>query len=192
LPSRLPLPVATDPFRGKQVTAQEIYYNPALGNRHGGVVLIGDFLFGDKDQNGNPWCANFLTGQTNAAWKKQSKGSGSMSLTYAEGHLHCRYANGVVALVKATPVAYRETGSFRIPNVKGPPGEGKSFLASAIQGILPRLSDPEKVELTKIYSAYGALERDGVAVTRRPMRSIHSTASKTGTGRRGQQSSQTW
>lgn len=60
----------------------------------------------------------------------------------------------------------------------GPPGEGKSLLASALPGILPRLTDSEKVQLTKIYSAYGALDRDGVAVTRRPMRSIHHTASK--------------
>jgi magnesium chelatase family protein len=60
----------------------------------------------------------------------------------------------------------------------GPPGEGKSLLASAIPGILPRLGDGEKVELTRIYSAYGALERDGFAVTRRPMRSVHHTASR--------------
>jgi magnesium chelatase family protein len=58
----------------------------------------------------------------------------------------------------------------------GPPGEGKSMLASAIPGILPRLTDEEKVQLTKIYSACGALEADGLAVTRRPMRSIHSTS----------------
>jgi magnesium chelatase family protein len=60
----------------------------------------------------------------------------------------------------------------------GPPGEGKSLLASALPGILPRLIEAEKVHLTKIYSAYGALEKDGVAVTRRPMRSVHHTASK--------------
>jgi len=60
----------------------------------------------------------------------------------------------------------------------GPPGEGKSLLASALPGILPRLNDAEKVQLTRIYSAAGALERDGQAVTRRPMRSVHHTASK--------------
>jgi len=60
----------------------------------------------------------------------------------------------------------------------GPPGEGKSLLASAIPGILPRLTNAEKVELTKIYSALGALDRDGLAVTRRPMRHVHHTASK--------------
>lgn len=60
----------------------------------------------------------------------------------------------------------------------GPPGEGKSLLASAIPGILPRLSNEEVVELTRIYSAYGAFDRDGLVVSRRPMRSIHHSASK--------------
>jgi magnesium chelatase family protein len=60
----------------------------------------------------------------------------------------------------------------------GPPGEGKSLLASALPGILPQLSNHDKVELTKIYSASGALDRDGDAVTRRPFRSIHHTASR--------------
>ena len=60
----------------------------------------------------------------------------------------------------------------------GPPGEGKSLLASAIPGILPRLNNDEKVQLTRIYSAFGALQSDGQAVTRRPMRSVHHTVSK--------------
>ena len=60
----------------------------------------------------------------------------------------------------------------------GPPGEGKSLLASAIPGILPPLLNGEKVDLTRIYSACGELGHDGVAVTRRPFRSVHHTASK--------------
>ena len=61
----------------------------------------------------------------------------------------------------------------------GPPGEGKSLLASAIPGILPRLADSEKVELTRIYSASGNLDHDAMAVTRRAMRCVHHTTSKT-------------
>ncbi len=60
----------------------------------------------------------------------------------------------------------------------GPPGEGKSLLASALPGIMPQLINAEKVDLTKIYSAYGALAKDGDAVTRRPFRSVHHTTSK--------------
>jgi magnesium chelatase family protein len=59
----------------------------------------------------------------------------------------------------------------------GPPGEGKSLLAGALRGILPPLTDGEKVDLTRIYSAVGALEEDGCAVTRRPVRNIHHSAS---------------
>ncbi len=60
----------------------------------------------------------------------------------------------------------------------GPPGEGKSLLASAIPGILPRLSDHEVVELTRIYSACGELQNDGMVVSRRPYRSVHHSSSK--------------
>lgn len=60
----------------------------------------------------------------------------------------------------------------------GPPGEGKSMLAKAIPGILPKLTNAEKVELTRIYSACGELKNDGVAVTRRPSRVVHHTATK--------------
>jgi len=62
----------------------------------------------------------------------------------------------------------------------GPPGEGKSFLASAIPSILPKLIEHEVVQLTKLYSAYGALEKDGMVMSRRPFRSVHSTVSKQG------------
>jgi magnesium chelatase family protein len=59
----------------------------------------------------------------------------------------------------------------------GPPGEGKSLIASAISGILPRLREGEMVELTRIYSAVGQLSTDGQAVTRRPVRNIHHSVS---------------
>ena len=55
----------------------------------------------------------------------------------------------------------------------GPPGEGKSLIAKALPRILPRLSPEEKVELTRIYSATGKLKNDGMAITRRPLRSVH-------------------
>lgn len=79
---------------------------------------------------------------------------------------------------KAKEAAYLAAAGGHNLLLIGPPGEGKSMLASALPGILPRLTRPEQVQLTKIYSAYGALEKDGVAVTRRPMRSVHHTASK--------------
>jgi magnesium chelatase family protein len=58
----------------------------------------------------------------------------------------------------------------------GPPGTGKSMLASRIPGILPPLSRQEALETTRIYSAVGVLP-DGVALLdRRPVRSPHHSA----------------
>jgi len=59
----------------------------------------------------------------------------------------------------------------------GPPGEGKSLIASSMAGILPRLNEAEMVELTRIYSAVGLLGDDGNAVTRRPVRTVHHSVS---------------
>jgi magnesium chelatase family protein len=60
----------------------------------------------------------------------------------------------------------------------GPPGEGKTTLANALRGVLPPLSNAEKIELTRIYSAKGVLTEDGMVVTQRPFRVINQTASK--------------
>jgi len=60
----------------------------------------------------------------------------------------------------------------------GPPGEGKSLVASALPGILPPLTDQEKVELTRLHSACGLLAYASQTVTRRPMRAVHCTASR--------------
>lgn len=57
----------------------------------------------------------------------------------------------------------------------GPPGVGKSLLASALVGILPDLSREEAIEITKIYSAAGI--NLGGLIELRPVRSPHQTAS---------------
>jgi magnesium chelatase family protein len=58
----------------------------------------------------------------------------------------------------------------------GPPGVGKSLLAQAMAGILPSLTIPEAIEVTKVYSAAG-LNPKGSLMRRRPFRSPHQTAS---------------
>ena len=58
----------------------------------------------------------------------------------------------------------------------GPPGTGKTMLASRMPGILPPLTRGESLETTRIYSALGLLP-DGVALMdRRPVRSPHHSA----------------
>lgn len=57
----------------------------------------------------------------------------------------------------------------------GPPGVGKSMLAQALLGILPSLTLPEAIEVTKIWSAAGL--SSGGLIRERPFRSPHQTAS---------------
>jgi magnesium chelatase family protein len=80
---------------------------------------------------------------------------------------------GQEAVKRAITIAC--AGSHNILMI-GPPGTGKSMLASRIPGILPPLSRAESLETTRIYSAMGLLP-DGVALMdRRPVRTPHHSA----------------
>ncbi len=59
----------------------------------------------------------------------------------------------------------------------GPPGAGKTMLARRLATILPPMTWEEAVEVTRIYSAAGALPARGALVRRRPFRAPHHTAS---------------
>ena len=59
----------------------------------------------------------------------------------------------------------------------GPPGSGKTLLAKAISSILPSLSLEEKLEITKIYSVAGKLDKNNSLIISRPFRSPHHSAS---------------
>ena len=89
------------------------YANKEMANHHGGVVLVGNHLYGYSDGKG--WvCQDFLTGQS--VW--QSKDLGKGSLTFADGHLYLRAerGKGPIALVEATPAGYREKSRFNQPD----------------------------------------------------------------------------
>jgi outer membrane protein assembly factor BamB len=101
---------------GAKLNAGEEYYKGELGNRHGGVVRVGDFIYGDRDDSGHLWCAEWKTGKVIWSARDPKQGRGSIALVYADGHLYCRYNNGVVALVEASPRGYAEKGALKIPN----------------------------------------------------------------------------
>lgn len=59
----------------------------------------------------------------------------------------------------------------------GPPGSGKTLLARALSSILPELDFDERLEVTKIYSASGRMNRAEGLLHEQPFRSPHHTAS---------------
>lgn len=64
--------------------------------------------------------------------------------------------------------------------MSGSPGSGKTMLARAFPGILPRLSQKESLEVTKIYSASGLIPPKGSLIKNRLFRSPHHTVSSVG------------
>jgi magnesium chelatase family protein len=61
--------------------------------------------------------------------------------------------------------------------LSGPPGSGKTLLARTFPSILPPLTFPEALEVTKIFSIAGKLTRGISLVSERPYRAPHHSAS---------------
>ena len=94
---------------GNQVS--DVYDNKAMKNHHGGVVLVGDYLYGYSDGQG--WmCQEFKSGKQ--VWsEKNALGKGAVSC--ADGMLYCLDENsGTVALAEASPKAWKEHGRFKL------------------------------------------------------------------------------
>ncbi len=99
-----------------QITPREVFTYAAneVQNHHGGMILIDNYLYmGHGHNNGFPLCLDLRTGRE--VWRPgRGAGSGSAALSFADGHLYFRYENGEMALVEATPTAYRLKGKFKI------------------------------------------------------------------------------
>lgn len=96
------------------IKAEEQYYfkSKELQNHHGGMVMLGDYIYGGhRHNNGDPFCLEWKTGKL--AWGPvRGPGGGSAAVLYADGRLYFRYENGEMALIEATPKGYNLISSF--------------------------------------------------------------------------------
>jgi len=94
-------------------TAEQVYSDRDMANHHGGVVKVGDYLYGYSDSKGLA-CQNFMTGEI--VWaQKQKIGKGAVS--FADGMLYFREEqSGDMVLVEAVPAGYSEKGRFKQPD----------------------------------------------------------------------------
>ncbi|MSU25473.1 MAG: polyvinylalcohol dehydrogenase [Opitutus sp.] len=91
-----------------QVTV--VYENKVIKNHHGGVVLVGDHVYGHCDPAG--WvCQDFATGRE--VWMNKSLGKGAVSS--ADGMLYCLdERSGTLVLAEASPAAWKEISRFTL------------------------------------------------------------------------------
>jgi outer membrane protein assembly factor BamB len=98
---------------GQKFKAEKVYANKNMVNQPGGVVRVGEYLYGYSEGKG--WvCQEFKSG--NMVWaEKRALGRGSV--TCADGKLYCysEEDDGVVALVDASPAGWKELGRFELP-----------------------------------------------------------------------------
>lgn len=94
---------------GPDHTVTGIYTNKVMKNHHGGVILVGDYLYGHGDPG---WiCQDFKTGEE--VWRHRNFGKGAVA--YADGMLYCLdEGSGTVALVEASPKGWSEKGRFKL------------------------------------------------------------------------------
>jgi outer membrane protein assembly factor BamB len=99
---------------GDDTKAEEVYFTKKMKNHHGGMVLLGDYLYGSDE--GKLTCLEFKTGEVQWAEGKAGKGS----IAYADGRLYYRNEGGPVILVEADPKKSVEHGRFTPPRTDRP------------------------------------------------------------------------
>lgn len=123
--------------------AEDVYVNKVMKNHHGGVVLVGDYLYGYSDGAG--WvCQNFKTGAEVWAEKGELRKGAVHS---ADGMLYCLdEANGRVALIEATPNGWSERGRFKIsPQTSNDRKRGKIWTHPVVANGKLYLRDQEHI-----------------------------------------------
>jgi outer membrane protein assembly factor BamB len=88
-----------------------VFENKVMKNHHGGVILVGDHLYGYSDGPG--WvCQDWKTGEQ--VWAEK-KALGKGAIAYADGMLYCLAENdGTLVLIEASPKGWSEKGRFKL------------------------------------------------------------------------------
>jgi outer membrane protein assembly factor BamB len=87
---------------------EELWRDRKLAVHHGGVVELDGYVYGANEKG---WvCLELASGEV----KHQYRGVGKGSVTWAHGKLYCYGERGMLALVKATPEAFKTISSFRV------------------------------------------------------------------------------
>ncbi len=97
---------------GTKSEPQELYFATSLPAGMGGSVLIDGNLFGSIGET--MACVDYLTGTI----KWQDRGIGSAAVCFADGRLYLHSIKNELAMIEASPTAYKPLGSCTPPGTK--------------------------------------------------------------------------
>ncbi len=102
--------------KGETTSAETIYTkNPVMENHHGGVVRLGNHIYGYSDSSRQWICIAYQDKElSDPVWKSKALGKGAV--VAADGCLYCySESKGECVLAEASPKAWKELGRFVIP-----------------------------------------------------------------------------
>ncbi len=128
---------------------EKIYDNKVMKNHHGGVLLLGDYLYGHSDDNG-VICQNFNTGEL--VWSDKKKNGSKGAVAYADGMLYClTEGDGECSLVLATETEFKEVSKFKLdPQTTQRNPQGRIWTHPVISNGLLYLRDQDVICCYKI------------------------------------------
>lgn len=93
----------------KNNRVEPVYDNKVMKNHHGGVIRVGEYVYGHSDGPG--WlCQELLSGEM--VWNEKSK-LGKGAIAFADGMFYCLgEKDGACVLIEATPEGWQEHGRF--------------------------------------------------------------------------------
>ena len=99
------------------ITPTEVWFEKRFDNHHGGVILVGDYVYGTTF-NGSWGAINFMTGEVGYLSRSAGKGSAH----YADGLIYGLTENDrTVLLIKPEPKKFVILSQFELPNeAEGP------------------------------------------------------------------------
>ena len=122
---------------------REIYANKVMKNHHGGVIKIGEHLYGYSEGVG--WtCQDFKTAEL--VWNEK-KALGKGAITYADNRFICQgEGDGKIILIEASPSGWKTHGEFTInPQTKKRNPKGRVWTHPVVCGGKLFLRDQEYI-----------------------------------------------
>lgn len=121
--------------------AETVWQNKVMANHHGGVVRVGDHLYGHADKG---WvCQKWEDGSE--VWRERKLRKGAIH--YADGMLYClEEGSGTVALVEANAKKFKEVSRFVLePQSDNRSARGKIWVHPVVVGGRLFLRDQEYI-----------------------------------------------